>query len=258
MNTLDPLDVLGLRGALRAARSPTVLITLLHAASSKAAVHGLIALGRHRRTSTRRDRSHDGDGGVPQRRARRASRTSSSRRSIGSRSARSTIPFGVHGGLAQRCMMSPRRHRRGERASSSISIGLHEGRRRATRATSRSLSLFAFSMQGIVFSTNLVQTFMFWELVGVSSYALIGYYYEKPSAVEAGKKAFLTNRIGDFGMTVRHPAALLHPGGHARLGGRRRSRSHELAAPIQRPRACPIGDDGLEQHAGTLDRAPRC
>jgi len=63
------------------------------------------------------------------------------------------------------------------------------------------LSLFAFSMLGIVFSTNLVETFIFWELVGVSSYALIGYYYAKPSAVDAGKKAFLTNRIGDFGMT---------------------------------------------------------
>jgi NADH-quinone oxidoreductase subunit L len=63
------------------------------------------------------------------------------------------------------------------------------------------LSLFAFSMLGIVFSTNFVQTFIFWELVGVSSYSLISYYFGKPSAVEAGKKAFLTNRIGDFGMT---------------------------------------------------------
>jgi proton-translocating NADH-quinone oxidoreductase chain L len=63
------------------------------------------------------------------------------------------------------------------------------------------LSLFAFSMLGIVFSPNLVETFIFWELVGVSSYALIGYYFHKPSAVDAGKKAFLTNRIGDFGMT---------------------------------------------------------
>src|SRR5262249_8991934 len=63
------------------------------------------------------------------------------------------------------------------------------------------LSLFAFSMLGIVFSTNFVQTFIFWELVGVSSYSLIGYYFGKPSAVEASKKAFLTNRIGDFGMT---------------------------------------------------------
>jgi proton-translocating NADH-quinone oxidoreductase chain L len=63
------------------------------------------------------------------------------------------------------------------------------------------LSLFAFSMLGIVFSTNLLETFIFWELVGVSSYSLIGYYFHKPSAVDAGKKAFLTNRIGDFGMT---------------------------------------------------------
>ncbi|MCE9636917.1 MAG: NADH-quinone oxidoreductase subunit L, partial [Planctomycetes bacterium] len=63
------------------------------------------------------------------------------------------------------------------------------------------LSLFAFSMLGIVFSENLVETFIFWELVGVSSYSLIGYYFHKPSAVEASKKAFLTNRIGDFGMT---------------------------------------------------------
>ncbi len=63
------------------------------------------------------------------------------------------------------------------------------------------LSLFAFSMLGIVMSTNLIQTFIFWELVGVSSYSLIGYYLEKDSAVDAGKKAFLTNRIGDFGMT---------------------------------------------------------
>ena len=63
------------------------------------------------------------------------------------------------------------------------------------------LSLFAFSMLGIVMSTNLLQTFIFWELVGVSSYSLIGYYFHKDSAVDAGKKAFLTNRIGDFGMT---------------------------------------------------------
>ena len=47
------------------------------------------------------------------------------------------------------------------------------------------LSLFAFSMLGIVFSTNLIETFIFWELVGVSSYVLIGYYFGKPSAVEA-------------------------------------------------------------------------
>ncbi len=61
------------------------------------------------------------------------------------------------------------------------------------------LSLFAFSMLGIVLSTNLLQTFMFWELVGLSSYLLIGFWFGKPSAVEAGKKAFMVNRVGDFG-----------------------------------------------------------
>jgi len=61
------------------------------------------------------------------------------------------------------------------------------------------LSLFSFSMLGIVFSPNLLQTFVFWELVGLSSYLLIGFWFGKDSAVEAGKKAFMTNRVGDFG-----------------------------------------------------------
>ncbi|MHC4820497.1 MAG: NADH-quinone oxidoreductase subunit L, partial [Planctomycetota bacterium] len=61
------------------------------------------------------------------------------------------------------------------------------------------LSLFAFSMLGIVFSSNLFQTFVFWELVGLSSYLLIGFWFGKDSAVEAGKKAFMVNRVGDFG-----------------------------------------------------------
>jgi NADH-quinone oxidoreductase subunit L len=64
------------------------------------------------------------------------------------------------------------------------------------------LSLFTFSMLGIVLSTNFIQIFIFWELVGVSSYLLIGFWFEKHSAAEAGKKAFLTNRIGDFGMML--------------------------------------------------------
>ena len=64
------------------------------------------------------------------------------------------------------------------------------------------LSLFAFSMLGIVLANNLVMLFMFWELVGVSSYLLIGFWYEKPSAAEAGKKAFLVNRIADFGFVI--------------------------------------------------------
>jgi NADH-quinone oxidoreductase subunit L len=64
------------------------------------------------------------------------------------------------------------------------------------------MSLFTFSMLGIVLSNNFIQIFIFWELVGVSSYLLIGFWFEKPSAAEAGKKAFLTNRIGDFGMML--------------------------------------------------------
>jgi NADH-quinone oxidoreductase subunit L len=64
------------------------------------------------------------------------------------------------------------------------------------------LSLFTFSMLGIVISSNFIQMFIFWELVGVSSYLLIGFWFEKPSAAEAGKKAFLTTRIGDVGMML--------------------------------------------------------
>jgi NADH-quinone oxidoreductase subunit L len=61
------------------------------------------------------------------------------------------------------------------------------------------LSLFMFSMTGIVLAKNFLMMFIFWELVGVSSYILIGHWFHKDSAAEAAKKAFLTNRIGDFG-----------------------------------------------------------
>lgn len=64
------------------------------------------------------------------------------------------------------------------------------------------LSLFMFSMTGIVLANNFVMMFIFWELVGVSSYILIGHWYEKNSAADAAKKAFLTNRIGDFGFMI--------------------------------------------------------
>jgi len=63
-------------------------------------------------------------------------------------------------------------------------------------------ALFVFSMLGIVMSPNFFQTFIFWELVGVSSYLLIGYYWKKHSAGEAAKKAFMTNRVGDFGFLL--------------------------------------------------------
>ncbi len=61
------------------------------------------------------------------------------------------------------------------------------------------LSLFMFSMHGIVLADNFVMMFIFWELVGVSSYLLIGHWYERPQAADAANKAFLVNRIGDFG-----------------------------------------------------------
>lgn len=64
------------------------------------------------------------------------------------------------------------------------------------------LSLFAFSMLGIVLANNFVTLFIFWELVGASSYLLIGFWYERPKAAEAGKKAFLVNRVADFGFLL--------------------------------------------------------
>jgi NADH-quinone oxidoreductase subunit L len=64
------------------------------------------------------------------------------------------------------------------------------------------LSLFTFSMLGIVLANNFIEMFIFWELVGVSSYLLIGYYFERPSAGDAAKKAFITNRLGDFGFLL--------------------------------------------------------
>lgn len=64
------------------------------------------------------------------------------------------------------------------------------------------LNLFNFSMLGLVLSPNLFQNYIFWELVGVSSYLLIGFWYKKPSASFAAKKAFLMNRIGDCGLLV--------------------------------------------------------
>ncbi len=65
-----------------------------------------------------------------------------------------------------------------------------------------SLSLFTFSMLGIVLASNFAIMFIFWELVGVSSYLLIGFWFEKPSAADAAKKAFLCNRLGDFGFIL--------------------------------------------------------
>jgi len=64
------------------------------------------------------------------------------------------------------------------------------------------LGLFSFSMFGLVLATNLFQIYIFWELVGVSSYLLIGYYYTKTSAVAAAKKAFIVTRFADLGFLI--------------------------------------------------------
>ena len=64
------------------------------------------------------------------------------------------------------------------------------------------LSLFSFSMLGLVVATNIFQMYIFWELVGVSSYLLIGFYYTKPSAVRASKKAFIVTRFADMGFLI--------------------------------------------------------
>ncbi len=64
------------------------------------------------------------------------------------------------------------------------------------------LSLFLFSMLGLVISDNFFMTFIFWELVGLTSYLLIGFWFEKKSAADACKKAFLTTRVGDLGFIV--------------------------------------------------------
>jgi len=66
----------------------------------------------------------------------------------------------------------------------------------------QALSLFCFSMLGIVIAGNLAMVFIFWELVGICSWFLIGFYYERTSASTAANKAFIVNRVGDFGMLI--------------------------------------------------------
>ncbi len=64
------------------------------------------------------------------------------------------------------------------------------------------LGIFTFSMLGIVLTDNILMMYIFWELVGLSSYLLIGFWFEKKSAADASKKAFIVNRVGDIGMFV--------------------------------------------------------
>lgn len=64
------------------------------------------------------------------------------------------------------------------------------------------LSIFSSSMLGLVVSSNLVQIYIFWELVGMCSYLLIGFWYDRKAAADAAQKAFVTNRVGDFGLLL--------------------------------------------------------
>ena len=64
------------------------------------------------------------------------------------------------------------------------------------------MSLFTASMLGLVLATNIIQLYAFWELVGVSSYLLIGFWHERPLAAAAAKKAFIITRIGDVGFLI--------------------------------------------------------
>ncbi|KXU37449.1 NADH-quinone oxidoreductase subunit L [Cephaloticoccus primus] len=82
-----------------------------------------------------------------------------------------------------------------------FSVGyMHDDRARARYFGG--LSIFMFSMLGIVLADNLFMVFIFWELVGFSSYLLINHYHEKQSAADASKKAFIANRVGDFGFLL--------------------------------------------------------
>ena len=81
------------------------------------------------------------------------------------------------------------------------SLGYMHGERGFQRYYSF-LSLFTFSMLGLVVATNIFQMYIFWELVGVSSYLLIGFYYTKPEAVAASKKAFIVTRFADLGFLI--------------------------------------------------------
>ena len=94
------------------------------------------------------------------------------------------------------------------------------------------LSLFTFFMLMLVTSDNLLQLFFGWEGVGLASYLLIGFWYTKPSACAAAIKAFIVNRVGDFGL-VLGIAGLL-----PRLRQRPVRRDLRAACPRSRPRRC--------------------
>jgi proton-translocating NADH-quinone oxidoreductase chain L len=83
-----------------------------------------------------------------------------------------------------------------------LADGKHLHRRGRFHRFFQYMSLFCFSMLGLVISGNVLMTFVFWELVGICSYFLIGFYIERRSASNAANKAFIVNRVGDFGFIV--------------------------------------------------------
>ena len=83
-----------------------------------------------------------------------------------------------------------------------LANGEHLHRRGRFHRFFQYLSLFSFSMLGICIAGNLAMMFVFWELVGICSYFLIGFYIERHSASTAANKAFIVNRVGDFGMLI--------------------------------------------------------
>ena len=74
------------------------------------------------------------------------------------------------------------------------------------------ISLFTFSMMMLVMSNNFLQLFFGWEAVGLVSYLLIGFWYTRPTAIYANLKAFLVNRVGDFGFLLGIALVLMHFG----------------------------------------------
>jgi proton-translocating NADH-quinone oxidoreductase chain L len=83
-----------------------------------------------------------------------------------------------------------------------LSNGQHLHRKGRFHRFFQYMSLFSFSMLGLVIAGNVAMVFVFWELVGICSYFLIGFYIERHSASTAANKAFIVNRVGDFGMIV--------------------------------------------------------
>jgi proton-translocating NADH-quinone oxidoreductase chain L len=83
-----------------------------------------------------------------------------------------------------------------------VSNGHHLHRRGRFHRFFQYMSLFCFSMLGLVYAGNIAMVFVFWELVGICSYFLIGFYIERKSASNAANKAFIVNRVGDFGMII--------------------------------------------------------